>query len=232
MAAFGIVRLLLWDIDGTLIDNDQAGRHAWLQALTEEKGEEVSDEGLVTAGLTDVRISRVAVEKILARRWDEALAARLLARYVELLPEWLQRRSAGHVLPNVVEILEAAAAHTDVELALLTGNVSDGARLKLTHYDLWHHFAWGAFADSSADRADIARYALHTAHDRHGRDGLDAVYVIGDTEHDIACGKCIGARTIGVGTGPFSAQELLRHEPWWAIDELPDPETFLERIRT
>jgi phosphoglycolate phosphatase len=224
------VKILLWDIDGTLINNDQAGRHAWLQALAEERGEEIVDEVLVTAGLTDVRIARTAVEGILGRPWDEALAARLLARYVELLPEWLERRTAGHVLPNVTAILEAADARPDVELALLTGNVSDGARLKLTYYGLWHHFPWGAFADNSPDRRDIARFALHTIHERHGPDGVESITVIGDTEHDIDCGKAIGARTIGVGTGPFTAAQLMSHEPWWAVDELPGADEFLARV--
>lgn len=224
------MKILLWDIDGTLINNDQAGRHAWLQALTEESGDQVSDEGLVTAGLTDVRIARMAVEDVLRRPWDEVLAEKLLARYVDLLPEWLERRSAGCVLPNVAEILEAAAERTDVEVALLTGNVADGARLKLTHYGLWHHFDWGAFADNSPDRADIARFALRTARERHGPDAVESLTVIGDTEHDIACGKCIGARTVAVGTGPFTAEQLLTHEPWWAIDELPGPDEFFERV--
>lgn len=223
------MKILLWDIDGTLINNDRAGMYAWLQALSEERGEEVGADGLVTAGLTDVRIARIAVEEILGREWDEALARRLLARYVALLPEWLPRRSAGHVLPNVKPILETLSGRDDVELALLTGNVAAGARLKLLHYGLWDHFAWGAFADDQPDRREIARWARRQAEERHG-DRIEAIYVIGDTEHDIDCGHAVGARTIAVGTGPYSAAELERHAPWWAVDELPGPDEFLARI--
>lgn len=224
------MKIFLWDIDGTLIDNDRAGMHAWLQALSEEKGAEVAPDGLVTAGLTDVHIARIAVEKMLGREWDEGLAERLLARYVELLPEWLPRRSAGRVLPNVPEVLEALAARDDVDLALLTGNVSAGARLKLSYYGLWDYFDWGSFADRQADRREIARTARRNAEERHGADAIEAIYVIGDTEHDIDCGRAIDARTIGVGTGPFTAAELERHDPWWAVDALPEPALFLERV--
>lgn len=73
------MRILFWDIDGTLINNDRAGMYAWLQALSEEHGEEVTADGMVTAGLTDVRIARIAVEQMLGRDWDERLARRLLA---------------------------------------------------------------------------------------------------------------------------------------------------------
>lgn len=226
----GEVKILLWDIDGTLINNDRAGMYAWCQALAEEKGQDVAPDGLSPAGLTDVRIARLAVERVLQRPWDEALGARLLGRYVELLPEWLRKRSAGRVLPNVAEILAAAAGRDDVELALLTGNVAAGARLKLTHYGLWEHFAWGSFADATPERRQIARNALTIARRRHAVRGIEVLYVIGDTEHDIDCGKTIGARTIGVGTGPVSAAELARHEPWWAVDRLPEPEEFFARV--
>ncbi len=224
------MKVFLWDIDGTLINNDRAGMYAWLEALSEEKGEEVTAGGLVPAGLTDVRIARIAVEQLLGREWDEGLARRLLARYVELLPEWLERRSAGRVLPNVPESLEALAARDDVDLALLTGNLADGARLKLSHYGLWDYFRWGAFADEQPDRREIARAARRTAEERHGAAAIDAIYVIGDTEHDIDCGRAIEARTIGVGTGPFSAAELERHAPWWVIDKLPAADVFLSRV--
>lgn len=222
------MKILLWDIDGTLINNDRAGMHAWIQALEEEHGGPVPLEGLSPAGLTDVRIAQLAIEGSLGRPFDPELAARLLARYVELLPDWLARRTAGRVLPGVVEVLDALADRPDVELALLTGNLEAGARLKLQHYGLWDRFAWGAFADRSPDRREIARAARTIAEQRHGEP--EAIYVIGDTAHDIDCGHAIGARTIAVGTGPFSAAELLEHRPWWAIDRLPAPADFLARL--
>lgn len=222
------MRVLLWDIDGTLINNDRAGMHAWAQALEEENGGPVDVSGLRTAGMTDVRIAQMAIEETLGRAWDPALAGQLLHRYTELLPEWLQRRSAGRVLPGVLEVLDAAAGRVDLELALLTGNIERGARLKLQHYGLWDRFAWGAFADDTPDRRDIARRARADAERRHPR--IEALYVIGDTAHDIDCGKAIGARTIAVGTGPYGAEELAGHDPWWAVETVPAAEQFLARV--
>lgn len=222
------MRVLLWDIDGTLINSCRAGMYAWVQALEEEHAGPVDVSQLRTAGMTDVAIARLAIEHALGRPWDAALADRLLQRYVELLPEWLRRRTAGHVLPGVLEVLDEAARRTDIELALLTGNIETGARLKLQHYGLWHRFAWGAFADGTPDRRDIARRAHDVALRRHRH--LSAVYVIGDTAHDIDCGKQIGARTIAVGTGPYAAAELAGHDPWWAIDVVPSAEEFLARV--
>ena len=226
------MRILLWDIDGTLINNDRAGMHAWFQALEEENGGPVDVDvaGLSPAGLTDVRIAEISLEKILRRPWDQQLVDRILDRYVELLPEWLARRNKGRVLPNVVEILERLSQIDDIDLGLLTGNVEEGARQKLAYYGLWDYFDWGSFADDSPDRRDLARKARSMAQERHGGDAIEAFYVIGDTERDIDCGKAIGARTIGVGTGPFNAAELALHDPWWAVDQLPSADEFLARL--
>lgn len=225
------MKVLLWDIDGTLINSDGAGKHAWLQALEEENGGPVDATGMVMAGQTDPNIARLSIEQILGREYSGALAKALLDRYVELLPSWLERRDNGFVFPGVRAILEHARTLPDVSLALLTGNLEAGGKLKLAHYDLLEYFEWGAFADVAARRRDIARAARRQAESLYGEAGIEALYVIGDTEHDIDCGKAIGARTIAVGTGPLSAAQLGTHDPWWATDELPAPQDFFARLR-
>jgi phosphoglycolate phosphatase-like HAD superfamily hydrolase len=222
------MKVLFWDIDGTLINNDRAGMYAWVQALEEEHGAPVDVSDLRVAGMTDAGIGRIAIEQTLGRPYDEGLARQLLDRYVELLPEWLERRSAGRVLPSVREILAAVEARPDIDQALLTGNLAAGARLKLGHYGLWDFFSWGSYADTLPNRRDIAREARRMARERHEQ--IDGVWVIGDTEHDIDCGHAIDAHTIALGTGPFTAEELAAHDPWWAIDELPAANEFLARI--
>ncbi len=223
------MKVLLWDIDGTLLDNDRAGMHAWLQALEEEHGGPLPEVRLNLAGMTDRAIARVCAREILGRRHDEELERRLLARYVELLPEWLPRRRRGRVLPGVRELLEAAAARPDLALALLTGNVEAGARLKLAHYGLDGYFSWGAFADVSPDRREIARHARRQAEERYGEE-LQALFVLGDTPHDIDCGKAIGARTVAIATGSVPLEALRAHKPWWLLERLPDPAEFLGGI--
>lgn len=223
------MKVLLWDIDGTLLNTDRAGMYAWIEALEEEHGGPVDVGSMSPAGLTDGLIAHQAIEQVLEREHDDDLAAALLRRYVELLPRWLQRRSNGFVHPNVGEILEAATFRDDVDVALLTGNLQAGARLKLGHYGIAHYFEWGGFAEHGVDRRDIARAAHDQARQRHG-DAIEAIYVLGDTEHDIDCGKAIGARTIALGTGPYDARWLSRHDPWWAADVLPSPAEFFARL--
>jgi len=223
------MKILLWDIDGTLLNTDRAGMHAWVQALGEEHGSPVDVNSMSPAGMTDGGIAKDAIADVLCREYSAELAASLLGRYVELLPEWLERRTNGFIHPNVAEILQAAAARSDIENALLTGNLEAGARLKLGHHSILDFFAWGAFADHGIKRRDIARHARSQAEARHG-DAIEAIYVIGDTRHDIDCGKAIEARTIAVGTGPFGAEELAQFEPWWAIEHLPDAHAFLTRL--
>src|SRR5882762_6207477 len=96
-----------------------------------------------------------------------------------------------------------------------------GARLKLERYDLWRFFAFGAFADDHHDRNELGAFALSRARDATGIDFAGAqIDVIGDTGHDIACGKAFGARTIAVATGPWSREQLAEHEPDFLFDDL------------
>lgn len=224
------MKVLLWDIDGTLLNTDRAGLCAWMEAAEEIHGGPLDASVLEFAGMTDPLIADITVDRLMHRAGDEAIAARLLARYAELLPEWLPRRDNGFVHANVRATLEALVDQPGYEHALLTGNLEVGGRLKLAHYDILDYFAWGAFADGLPIRRDIARQARVEAERRHGSDV--ELFVIGDTPHDIDCGHAIGARTIAVATGGCSAAELLRHDPWWVIEQLPGPAEFATRLAT
>ncbi len=191
---------LFWDIDGTLLSTARAGIFAWEGAIREVLGSARSLDSFPTAGLTDAEIAAVLAEESGAGA-DRAVAA--LRLYEELLPSCLPMRT-GHVMPNVVEILDCLEGRTDVVSMLLTGNTAAGARAKLTHYGLSGYFNGGAFAEDRDDRATIARRALELARRRHGDVRAADAYVIGDTAKDIACGKVIGAHTIAVATGPYA----------------------------
>jgi phosphoglycolate phosphatase-like HAD superfamily hydrolase len=113
---------------------------------------------------------------------------------------------------------------------LLTGNIASGAEAKLRHYGLWEYFAQtgGAFSVEGSDRASIARAARALL--QEPSDG-DRTYVIGDTPHDVSCGKVIGARTLAVATGPgYSLEELQACDPWRALEALPAPGEFVPMI--
>jgi phosphoglycolate phosphatase-like HAD superfamily hydrolase len=122
-------------------------------------------------------------------------------------------------------VLEDLAPRDDVVNLLLTGNIEAGAWAKLAHYGLDGFFPHGgAFCAGPGAREEIARRALELA------DGAATAYVIGDTPHDVAAGKAIGARTIAVATGSYTAAELAEHEPWTVLERLPEPPRFRELI--
>jgi phosphoglycolate phosphatase-like HAD superfamily hydrolase len=149
-------------------------------------------------------------------------------RYEELLPSSLPLRK-GTVLPNVREILEYLSGRSDVRSYLLTGNTRGGATAKLTHYRLIDFFPDGAFAEDAGERSTIAARALDLAR-QAGPVADDGVFVIGDTPHDIHCADAIGARTIAVGTGGYTVEELTAHRPWRIYSELPPVDEFIRVI--
>ena len=222
------MKVLLWDIDGTLLNTDRAGVCAWMEAAEEIHGGPLDASLLKFAGMTDPLIADITVDQLMGRKGDQEIAPRLLARYAELLREWLPRRNKGFAHPNVIATLDALADAPGYEHALLTGNLEIGGRLKLDHYDILDYFVWGAFADDVPVRRDIARKARAEAEQRHGADV--ELFVIGDTPHDIDCGRAVGAKTIAVATGGATIEELEEHDPWWLLKELPRPSAFSEHL--
>jgi phosphoglycolate phosphatase len=214
---------LFWDIDGTLLTTARAGIFAFEEACEEVLGERIDMSTLRTAGLTDAEIAR----DLVASRGvtDGSAVGALLAAYERLLPERLGWRE-GRVLPNVRENLDALSRRDDVVNMLLTGNVAGGAEAKLRHYGLWEYFAdtGGAFSTEGCDRPAIARRARELAAEHGGEvPPGERMVVIGDTPHDVVCGKAIGARTVAVASGPgYGLEELRASGADVALAELPD----------
>jgi phosphoglycolate phosphatase-like HAD superfamily hydrolase len=219
--------VLFWDIDGTLLTTGKAGVPAWEQAVREIVQRDFHLASFRVAGLTDYQIA-VRTFEMLEVAADEATIRRMVDRYEALLPEELPKKP-GRVLPNVREILELMHGRSDVRSYLLTGNTRGGARAKLTHYNLFHYFVDGAFAEDAGDRSTIAARALKLAREA-GPVSDDGVFVVGDTPHDIQCANAIGARTVAVATGGYTLDELESHRPWRAFDELPAADEFARLI--
>src|SRR5467141_4276497 len=222
-------RLLLFDIDGTLIHSGGAGVEALKRALTEPFGIKDALHDIEIAGMTDSGIVISILKKHKIPTTADNVAA-FLDSYVHFLSLELPRRK-GNLLPGVLELLEKLKSRPHVVLALLTGNVSRGARLKLDHYGVWHFFEFGAFADDHRDRNQLGRFARARAKEKHGREfSAVEIDVIGDTPRDIACGKALGARTIAVATGRWSRDELAKHQPDFLIDDLSNVETIMDTL--
>ncbi len=223
--------LLLWDIDGTLTLSGGAGMQALESALRREFdiGAPAPTQGIDFAGRTDTWIMRQIFARLGLPDSADNLA-RLLRAYLAELPEALKNPET-RILPGVTAVLEALAARADCAQALLTGNVERGARIKLTHHGLSHYFAFGAFADDSEWRNELGLIALRRARAHHGVEfAPERVFVIGDTPHDIACGKVIGARTIAVATGRYSVDELRAESPTAVFDDLSDTAALLRAL--
>jgi phosphoglycolate phosphatase len=221
-----VKHLLLWDIDGTLIASGGAGMRALQVALKNVFGIEGSLADIDFAGRTDMWIMREVFRKFALPATSNNFS-RFFDGYVSALPAELKNPHA-RVLPGVREILHAVKRHGAIAQGLLTGNMRRGAQEKLAYHGLWEHFEFGAFADDSEHRNELGPHAVRRALERHGVNFLaDDVWVIGDTGHDIACGKAIGARTLAVGTGGATMDQLRAHQPTAAFENLADTAALL-----
>jgi phosphoglycolate phosphatase len=225
-----VKKLILWDIDGTLIVSHGAGVRAMEKALTRRFGVTCDLRQIDWAGRTDAWITG-EVFRHTGLPDTPQNSHDYLEAYLELLPEELRNGPQGGVLPGILELLETLQQRTDLAQGLLTGNLRRGAELKLTHYKVWHYFEFGAFADDSPRRNDLGPHAVRRARERHGVEFAPGkTFIIGDTPHDIECGKVIGAQTIGVATGRYSVEELAAHHPTAVFKDFADTGAFLRVI--
>lgn len=222
-------KLILWDIDGTLIVSGRAGIFALTRAFQQLHGREPDFTKIDVSGRTDKWIAGEVLRQQGLVDSPENIHAYLEA-YLQALPEEIKSRE-GRVLPGILTLLETFRHRPDIAQGLLTGNLQRGARIKLGHYEVWHYFEFGAFGDDSPWRNELGPHALRRARENHAVDFAPAdTFVIGDTPHDIECGKAIGAKTIGVATGRFSVADLQGHQPTAVFADLGDPAAFLRVI--
>lgn len=227
------MKAILFDIDGTLLWTDGAGRRAIHHALLEVFGT-TGPEDYWFDGKTDPQITRELM--VLAghdEAYVEARLERLLTRYVERLE--LELRDPAHVVkvyPGVPTLLDAIDARDDALLGLLTGNVVEGARAKLTAAGIDpERFVVGAFGSDHGHRPElpgIARQRIldELGHRLHGED----IVIIGDTPSDIECGRSLGVRAIGVATGRYRVADLAQHAPHAVFEDLSDTTAVLRAI--
>jgi len=215
-----MVRLVLFDIDGTLIRTGGAGIRAFARVFATEFGAADGFEKLKFAGRTDRSLVRefFTMHGISA---TEQNFSRFFERYVFWL-DHIMKENKSEVCAGVWQFLDALTALNEPPiLGLLTGNIRLGAEIKLRQLGLWERFETGAFADDHEDRPQIAAIARQRASRILKRDlPGDEVLVIGDTPLDIHCARAIGAKVLAVATGGASLDELKRHHPDWAVESL------------
>ena len=228
------MHVCLFDIDGTLVDTAGAGRDAMILTLAAEFNIKCDGHGVGFAGRTDRAIVS-DLFRLHSIEDNQANWGRFREAFVKQLPVHLERRQ-GRVLPGVVELLALLSARPDVVLGLLTGNLREGARLKLRHYGLYAHFSLdgaelGAFGDHHHQRDDVAHDALRSVRERHSTGiDVDRVWVIGDTPRDVQCARAIGAKAIAVATGVHSRDQLQRTQPDRLLTNLSDASQLLDLL--
>jgi phosphoglycolate phosphatase-like HAD superfamily hydrolase len=222
------MHICLFDIDGTLLSSGGAGKAAMEIALATAFGAPASAANVPFSGRTDRAIARdlfrlYGIDET-AENWQ-----RFLQAYLGHLPLCLNQYQ-GRVLPGIAALLECLRQRGNVAVGLLTGNVQEGARLKLGHYGIGHHFGFGGFGDHYFDRDEVAVEALTAVREHLGGSvPLERLWVIGDTPLDIRCARAIGAQVLAVATGWHTCEELSAAEPDLLLTDLSDPEPLFER---
>lgn len=219
--------VLLFDIDGTLVTTGGVGRRAVDRAFHRCHGRADACTGILFDGMTDRSIARLGLQAIGVAATEAGIDALLEAYLVELRAELLVAEAAHYrVHAGVPDALRLAGAR-GMALGLGTGNVAAGARLKLEHVGLYHHFAFGGFGDDHELRVELIRKGAERGAASLGQARSSCrVVIIGDTPKDIDAARGIGAESIGVGTGSFSAAELRAHGASFAFDDLTAPEAL------
>ncbi len=220
------MNICLFDIDGTLLSSGGAGKAAMESALVTEFGIDDSPHGVPFSGRTD----RAIVQDLFGHygiEWSLSNWQRFLAGYLSHLPTCLASHN-GQVLPGIASLLEDLSTRNDVALGLLTGNVRDGARLKLSHYHLFHYFAFGGFGDQYFHRDEVAQEALAAVRNHfNGSVDPERIWVVGDTPMDIRCARSIGAQAVAVATGLHPWEELAAERPDLLLADFSDPGPLL-----
>lgn len=215
-----MVRLVLFDIDGTLLHTGGAGIKAFAKVFATEFGAVDGFERLKFAGRTDISLVREFFKHHGIAETPENFE-RFFERYVFWLDHILVQ-CESRTCPGVMEFIGDLGALPEAPLlGLLTGNIRLGAEIKLRHFNLWDTFATGGFADDHEERDHIAAVARQRG-SRLLNESLHGgqVLVVGDTPLDIRCARAIGAKVLAVATGGHPLEELKQHEPDWAVADL------------
>jgi phosphoglycolate phosphatase len=225
-------KLVLFDIDGTLVLTGAAGLRAMNKACADLVGHAEGLDGIPVAGRTDRSILADVAARA-GRTLDAELLKELRDKYVASLREEIELPGRGTkaVMPGVRTLLDTLANRDDVFVGLLTGNFEPGARIKLEYFDLWRYFRCGAYGDDAADRNALVPFALERARGCGLPDlAAEHILVVGDTPHDIACARAVGAVPVGVATGTFTVEQLKATGADIVFRDLSDTDAFLELL--
>ena len=224
-------RIVLFDIDGTLILTGGAGSRAMNRAFEDVFRVAGAFDGVPMHGRTDRRLLEDALARAGVLSEDGELW-RFRDRYFERLLETIHEPGPlNGLMPGIRVLLDALAPRPGVFLAILTGNYEQAARIKLEYFDLWRYFRCGAYGDAVVDRNDLFPLALSRAFACVApRIPHSEVLVVGDTVLDVACAAAAGARSVAVATGPSDVETLRGSGADVVFEDLRDTAAFLRLL--
>ncbi len=200
--------VVLFDVDGTLIDTGGAGARSWAAAFVDVLGHEADITTFTESGMTDPVVARRTFLGTEDREPTQDEIARLIAAYLMHLPDEVDASAEYRVLPGV-ELLLHSLATRGALLGLVSGNIEGAARVKIQRGGLNRYFPFGGYGTDSADRVELTRAAIARASELHGTSVDPAgVYVVGDTPRDVVAAHGAGAISLTVATGAFTEDQL------------------------
>ena len=221
------IRLFLFDLDGTLMLSGGAGMRAIEKVFQDFYDLPDAFEGIVPDGKIDPAIFREIIDRRGLDSSDEDEAVqKLTLQYIEALKKEMPVSPDAMLMPGIPELLERLDGSPDVLLGLVTGNIEQGAYIKLARFDLNRFFPFGAFGSDHEDRAELVRIAVRRAEQHAGRPismGKN-VFVIGDTPRDVQCGIENGTSTVGVAWANFTVEQLRRAGADYVFEDFGDVE--------
>lgn len=222
-------KLLLFDIDGTLVKTNGAAGKLMVQSIEIEVGSPIQATRDVYLGSTDRLIVKTLLERNGVAVDDvESATDRILSRYAHAVHAALAPAGTVTPLPGVAELLHRCSQRQDLALGLVTGNIQAGARAKLIPPDLDRHFHVGAFGDDALDRDLLPPIAVWRAEAFFASTFEPRnTWIIGDTPKDIGCAQANGLRCLAVASGWIGHQELRGHQPDAVLDDLSDTDAVL-----
>ncbi len=219
------MRLILFDIDGTLIDSGGAGTRSLNLAFKKVFSIEDAFSSISMAGKTDAQIIKEGLNKhgiLIDGNLDIVVEA-----YIQHLRKEINN-NRKYIKPGIYEILEKLSFIKDAALGLLTGNLESGARIKLEPFKLNKYFPSGAFGSDDEDRNNLLPLAIKRFEELvQEKIDMDECIIIGDTPRDVECAHIYGAMCIGVATGPYSLDELIEAGADYVVSDLSDNDSLL-----
>lgn len=222
------MKLILFDLDGTILLSGGAGARAVCRACKKIYGIENAMDGIKPDGKTDITILR-EIFKAMEKDFLLEEIDGLFSKYLIFLKDEVANSHDYRVMPGIPELIKALSKREDIILGIATGNIKEAALIKLGRSGLGHYFRFGGFGSDFEDREEIIRIAIERGKGFLNKEnGFDGIFVIGDTPLDIIAARVVGVKAVAVATGSYSISDLKEYNPDYLFENFSDLESVLK----